>query len=90
MADLILTEENVVMSKLRWKVALSASYEIEALATTLRECIIKGADGCDLLARGMTARLEDLSQSIMSALNDKDTETETLHFNVHRSAPVEA
>jgi len=89
-SDLKETDEGIVIGKQRCRIALTASHEIEILSIALRDCIRRGDDGCDLLARGMTTRIEDLSHSIMSALNDESTSTEPLSFDVHRGDPIAA
>lgn len=59
----------------------TAAQEIENLCLLLRE---SGAtDNLDLIVRGISARIEELSQAIMSA-HDDPCPLEDIYYTVHR------
>lgn len=81
------TDEEVTMSKPRRMAALSASWEIEKLCQVMRNSA--GDEGADLIVRGMSARIEDLSHVIMSALTEDHCTTQDLTYQVTREHGAE-
>lgn len=72
---------NVTLCKKRRLVALEAAWETEQLCEVLRTTLVNGVDSSDLAARGITIRIEQLSQIVMQALND-EVETGELAYSL--------
>lgn len=75
-----ITRPQVVLDGERAYAALSASWEIEHLCGVLRST---DQEDFHLAVRGIVFRIEELSQSIMSAIDDQEmVTTDEIYFNV--------
>jgi hypothetical protein len=75
--DLIETEDQVILSKLRAAAALEATWEIEQLCVALRKVVEDGAEEA-YAVRGISKRIQDMACVVMSAMNDTAETTDHL------------
>jgi hypothetical protein len=70
--------DDIVMSMARRDIALEATWEIDRLCRMLRETFTSENFDESLLLRGLSARIEDLNISVMSAIEDRFCSTSSL------------
>lgn len=82
--DLVIDEEKATLSGARHLVALEATWEIGKLCHVLRT-VVEIDESMEFYAvRGLSARIEDLSNVIMGALGDEVDSTKDLAFKLRR------
>lgn len=79
--DLVDHGDTVSLSKPRQLVALEAAWEIEQLCILVRTTLDNGGDIGDFASRGISVRIEQLSQIIMQALHD-EVDTSELAYSL--------
>ncbi len=79
--DLVREGNTTSLSNLRCGVAIDAAAEIEELCKVLRDAS-KDYDSIDRIVRGISARMEDLSHIVMSALGDELEKTDELAYRL--------
>lgn len=76
-------ETSLIIGKDRSNIALQAAAEIEVL-TDLMRVATNDPDTVHLSMRGLSLRVRDLSQVIMSALSDESDTTEAIAYRLLR------
>jgi hypothetical protein len=74
--DLVVTDEQVTMSKRRAMLAFDAAEEIEQLCVALRRTVVDNEQS--RAVRGISKRIEDMAIAIMGALDDDMHQTDDL------------
>jgi len=71
----------VAMSLARKEAARTAASEIEMLSIVLRHSTEHG-DGLQLIVRGISKRMEQMAQVVMSAVDDESADVDTLFQDI--------
>lgn len=78
--DLVVTDEQVIMSKRRAMLAFDAAEEVEQLCIALR-CTVVDSEQFRAV-RGISKRIEDMAVAIMGALDDNMHQTDDLALKI--------
>lgn len=81
--ELDVSEDSVAMNKRRRDIAFEAVAEIDKLASVLRGSVPLDDNNTFYAVRGITARMQQLSSVIMSALDDEAEDTPHLWAEVN-------
>lgn len=87
MAEATVNETPQLFETPRGKLALSAAYEIDALARRLPGTIEPTVNADDLVVRGVCSRIVQLSEVIMQAVGDDSVSDSQLEYTINYCHP---